>query len=389
MPKPDDGVDILYRLSPNQRTILDLIRSQDNVSRTELSRLSGLTPGALSRHVKELLAHSLVEEGERRSGHRGQPALPISIRANAAYSIGISFSLHEIEVVAIDFRGHVVDELTEPFAFADVGGLTAQCAGLVARIEAGPELRGARILGVGIAVPGYFQSDAPVRMETFDVLTALAGVDLEVFRAAFDRPTWVENNSSAAALAEFYNRSDPGVRNLVLVNVGYGFSAGFMIDGRLYRGRGGNAGEVGLLYPRGAARPSALDLVRTLAQAGRPVGSMSELSGRVLSGDPVIGDWVTRAGDQLRRVMNVIDFTIAPDEIVLGGQIPTELVRQLDDAIAGRSEPGMDRRFRRRISGLGPMASAIGAAFLPVYSTSSPMLGTATQAAQSLNHALL
>lgn len=374
MPEPANGDDIFYRLSPNQRTILDLIRSQGNVSRIELSRLTGLTPGALSRHIKELLAHSLVEEGERRSGYRGQPALPISIRADAAYSIGISFSLHEIEAVIIDFQGRSVAESTEPFAFSDVDGLIGQCSDLVSRIAASPQLRGKKILGVGIALPGYFQSDAPVKMDTFDALIVLAGVDLEVFRAAFDRPTWVENNSSAAALAEFYNRPDSGVRNLVLVNVGYGFSAGFMINGQLYRGRGGNAGEVGRLYPRGASRPSALDLVQTLDRAGQPVRSMVELSRIVAAGGPAVGSWVVRASDQLRHVMNILDFTVAPDEIVLGGQIPAELAQQLDATITARSDAAVDRQFRHRTSQLGPMAAAVGAAFLPIYWTSSPML---------------
>lgn len=379
MPVPDDGGDIFYLLSPNQRTILDLVRSQANISRVELSRITGLTPGALSRHIKELLAHSLVEEGERRSGFRGQPALPISIHANAAYSIGISFSLHEIEVVAIDFRGRPVADIAEPFDFRDVGGLTDQCGALVARIERTAPLRGQRILGVGIGVPGYFKSDAPVKMDTFAALSTLAGVDLEVFRDAFDRPTWVENNSSAAVLAEFYSRTDARVRNLVLVNIGYGFSAGYVIDGKLYRGRGGNAGEIGRFYPRGAPRPSALDLVQTLSAAGRRVRSMQDLADLVQADDPAVAEWVLRASDQLRHVMNVLDFTVAPDEIVLGGQVPVSLARQVGAAITARSNSATDRPFRHRTSELGPLASAIGAAFLPIYWTSSPMLKSRKQ----------
>lgn len=375
MSSDHDGDDPIYRLTSNQRAILDLIRGQGSLSRAELAVLTGLTPGSLSRQIQELLAHALVEEGERRSGRRGQPALPISIRAEAAYSLGLSFSLHEIEAVALDFKGRKVLERSCPFAFGSVAELIGQCGALVAEMEALPPLEGSRILGVGIALPGYFQSDEPLTMDTFDALVMLAGIDLDVFRTAFGRPTWVENNSSAAALAEYYNRLDSDVRNLVLVNVGYGFSAGFILDGRLYRGRGGNAGEIGLLYPRGTPRPSAIDLVRTLGAAGRPVRSRAELGRRVSAGGEPVSGWIARAGRQLRHVMDVIDFTVAPDEIVLGGQIPGELAVRLG-AAAAEAAGVPTRRARRHTSQLGPLAAAIGAAFLPIYRTSSPLLGT-------------
>jgi predicted NBD/HSP70 family sugar kinase len=202
----------------------------------------------------------------------------------------------------------------------------------------------------------------------------LAGIDLGVFREAFGRPTWVENNSTAAALAEYYSRLDPAVRSLALINVGYGFSAGFVIHGRPYRGRGGNAGEIGRLYPRGTPRPSALDLLHALEADGTPITSTAELAEIAHAGSASLSNWVARAGDQLRHAMDVLDFTIAPDEIILGGQVPTELLTRLSAAVAARSSSRTARQARYRTSQLGPLASAMGAAFLPIYQTSSPLL---------------
>lgn len=72
--------------------------------------------------------------------------------------------------------------------------------------------------------------------------------------------------------------------------------------------------------------------------------------------------------------MNILDFTLAPDEMILGGQIPEVLARELGAAIVGKAESS-GRPLNHRTSRLGPMASAVGAAFLPIYETSSHVLG--------------
>ena len=361
-------------LSRNQRSILELIRSRGNVSRAELASELGFTPGAITRQIQELLALSLVQEEERRSGMRGQPALPISIKADAAFSIGLTFSLHEISAVAIDFRGKRVAELTRTFSGRSAAELTQECGSLVKELERSPALRRQRILGVGIAVPAYFQSDAPVVMKTFDALTGLANHDLDIFRLAVGHPTWIENNSTAAALAEYYSRLNRDVRNLVLINVGYGFSAGYVLDAHLYRGRRGNAGEIGRLFPRGTPRPSVVDLVNCLKENGLAADSMDDIAQRIIEASAPVTAWIERAGRQLREAIDLVHFVLAPDEVVLGGQIPHVLAQRLGVAIADATAP-TDQPTPYRVSRLGPEASALGAAFLPIHQTSSPRLG--------------
>lgn len=366
----------LYTLSQNQRRLLDLIRDTGKISRAELAVEIGLTAGAVTRQIKELLLLGLVEEGERRSGLRGQPALPLSLRSDGAYSIGLSFSLYEIEAIAIDFCGQEVASLSHPFACENAEDLVVRCSTLVSRLLKTPSLKGQRILGVGIALPGYFQPGALVMMDTVDALAMLRGVDLDMFRKAFDRETWIENNSTAASLAEFYNRPDVAVRDLAFVNVGYGFSAGLVFDGQLYRGRGGNAGDIGQFYPRGTPRPSALDLVNTLNASGYSIASMQDLTDSVLQPNAVVDAWIERAGEQIAHVMMILDSTIAPDEIVLGGVIPKKLLDDLLHRIRLSFQQLRQPPLSLRVSALGTHSSAVGAAYLPIHQTCSPRLGT-------------
>lgn len=363
-----------FLLTPTQRLVLECVRNEAEISRTEIAGQTGLTPGALSRLMRELINLGLVREGRRIANGRGQPRLPILLASDAAWSIGLSFSMHEIEVVAIDFTGRRVAERVAPLRGAEADRILEDCAALIhAMIEAHEPL-GMPLLGVGIALPGYFRTDQPTRIDTFATLAPLAEVDLSSLSQRFGARTWVENNSSAAALSEFYQRPDRRMGTLALINVGFGFSAGFVVDGRLYRGRGGNAGEIGRLYPRGTPRPSALDLESILREAGYTVTSTADLA-RICTDPPdELVAWTRRAGQQLARAIEIVDLVVAPEEVVLGGQIPTDLAGLLEREI--RKSINLKHDVQLRLSALGPLAAAEGAAFLPLYHTFAPAPGS-------------
>ena len=364
---------IHYELSRNQRRILDLIRHQGPISRAELAVETGLTAGAVTRHIKELLQLSLVMEGARRSGMRGQPALPISIRPDAAHSIGVSFSLHEIEAVALDFCGNEITRVSEEFDCRTAEGLAFQCAALVTRLEKASRLGSGRILGVGVALPGSFISDnMPVTMNAIDVLSLFSDIDPDVFGMAFQCETWVEKSSSTAALAEYYDRTEARPRDLILVNIGYDFSAGYIVGGHLFRGRHSNAGDIGRFCPQGTSCPSMLDLVNDLNRAGRSVQTRKELRERIAASDPVVGTWVSRTGEQISHAISMLDSALAPEEIVLGGMLPEGLLAELLLEVRKRSYMFNQPMVSLRASRFGSCASAVGAAYLPIHQTCSP-----------------
>lgn len=359
-----------------QRLVLEYIRDGGAVARSEIAASTGINPGALSRLMRELIDAGLVHEGTRIRAGRGQPPLPLSLNPGAAWSVGLSFSLHEIEVVGIDFAGTCIAEQVVPLPDGDADVILTECARLIDAMVALAPQGERRPLGIGVALPGYFHRASPPQVETFAALAALSGLDLSGLSDRFGLPTWIENNSTAAALAEFYHRPDRQAGTLGLINVGYGFSAGFIVGGRLYRGRAGNAGEIGQVYPRGTPRPSVLDLCDTLAGVGHLVTSTRALADLCANPPIAFRDWVRRAGRQLAHAMNMIDLIVAPDELVLGGQIPTILAQQL---FAEVTAAGMDRRDHRiRVSELGPLAAAMGAAFLPLYHSFAPRFGTAS-----------
>lgn len=357
-------------LSQSQRATLEYIRGRGDISRVEIARLTGLTPGALSRVVRDLINMKLVQEGDRLPSRRGQPPLSLRLNKDAIWSIGVSFSLHEIEVVAIDFAGSIIEIVRTELSDRTAAEVLDDCTRMIDEViekQCGNGRSDAvkRLLGIGFALPGYFRADSPQKVESVSNLEILSKVNLAGLSAMFGHDTWFENNSTAAALAEYYHRSNRDTKSLAVINIGYGFSAGYVVSGKLYRGRQGNAGEIGRIYPRGAPRPSVVDLENTLRQEQIEISSTQELAALCKDPPQCLTAWLARAGEQLGHVIEMMDFILAPEDIVIGGQIPPELVKLLFQNIKATKVRGTNLSLRP--SKLAPQVAAHGAAFLPIY----------------------
>lgn len=101
----------------------------------------------------------------------------------------------------------------------------------------------ARLVGVGVAAPagnafdGTIQSPANLAWGTVNIRSAL--------EASVDVPVTVANDAGAAALGEFWYGAGRGTKHCVVVTLGTGLGAGFILDGRLLYGARGLAGELG------------------------------------------------------------------------------------------------------------------------------------------------
>lgn len=362
-----------FRLTNSQRLVIEHIRNQYPISRAELTTLSGLTAGGLSKLIRELIGLGLIQEGKRVPVPRGQPRVPLTLNTDTVWSMGVSFSLHEIEVAAIDFAGQLIASRAAPLPSGGARAIFDQCGQMLdcLRLQVGagrPEPCGA-----GVALPGYFNPDKPHTIRPPGPLMALADFDLSKLARLLGLPTFIENNSTAAALAEYYHRPQRALTSLTLINIGFGFSAGYVVNGQLYRGRDGNAGEIGRLYPRGTPRPSILDLLAVLQQRGTTISSSAALFAHCQHPDEALRGWVDRASEQLAHTISLIDHINAPADMVLGGQAPENLTEMLFVEVRERLGPNTPLR----LSPLIPKAAVHGAAFLPLYQNFSPFVGPA------------
>jgi ROK family len=250
------------KLNDSHRRIAMLIRQHQPVTRAQLARLTGLGSGPITQVTRDLLLAGLVREGDRLKGGRGQPALPLMLNPAGTLSFGVGMIPGRLRIVAIGFAGGVIDEELAPAVNNGPESVVATVREGIERICRKARLIDPdRILGVGFAVPGFFFADH-AHVRTVEEHSTWRAENLEaLFSRELGLPCWVENDATAAAIAEYY-RLNASPSALITVLINYGIGAGLVLNGRAYRGRHGNAGEIGAFFPLDMPRPSGTDLLK-------------------------------------------------------------------------------------------------------------------------------
>jgi glucokinase-like ROK family protein len=323
----------------NRSIVLDLIRTTGPLSRTAIARATALAKPTVSGIVEDLLDGGLVHEvGTGGSTVRGgrPPSLVAYNEAATAY-VGIDFGVHTTNVAVADGLGRIVSTQSAPSISNAPKRAITQVRRLAAKALADAGIDAARVQAVGAAVPGTVDRatgacvlapnlgwrDAPIR----DWLAEGFGV-----------PASVHNVTQAAAFAEGLAGAARGVREFVWVYAGTGVGAGIVVDGRIFPGRQGFAGELGHCPvaddgpPCNCGRTGCLEtlasgpaLVRAVASRTAPGASAPEDASAVihaaLDGDPVASGAVRDVGEYLGRGIAYLLNLLNPELIVLGGPL--------------------------------------------------------------------
>jgi glucokinase len=214
---------------------------------------------------------------------------------------------------------------------------------------------------------------------------------VEPVERAFDCETILENDGNAAAWGEYVLGAGRGARNLVYLALGTGVGGGIVLDGRLYRGSGGAAGELGHipLDPNGPAcgcgSTGCLEQLvsgTAIARSGAAVvaSGRSDALARLTEGGSVTAELVHRAaeagddasrellhetGTRLGRGLIALVNIFNPDRIVIGGGVAKIGAMLIDPALAevrARAMPPARYQVTIALSELGDRAAALGLA---------------------------
>jgi predicted NBD/HSP70 family sugar kinase len=324
----------------NQLRVLDTLQRQGSVSRAEIARQTGLSRTTVSNLVGNLLEDGVVVEqvGEERqpaSPSGGRPPTLLTLDPSAGAVVGIDFGHDEVRVAVADLAYTL---LSEASCALDVDhraddALSTACA-MVERVldDAGVERR--RVLGAGVAL------SAPVRAGTRAVASSAIfpdWIDKNVGEELGRRlrvPVYVGNDANLGALAEATFGAGRGVANLVYVMLATGVGAGLVLDGRLYEGDTGTAGELGhvVVAPDGLiCRCGNRGCLETIAGARAIVHALRQSHGGDLVLDDVLrlaeaGDAGARrvvadAGRAVGRALAGVCSVLDPRLVIVGGEV--------------------------------------------------------------------
>jgi predicted NBD/HSP70 family sugar kinase len=375
----------------NQRVILQAIRIHGPITRAELSRTTGLTAPAVANITRRLIQLDLVAEAGKRHGARGQPATKLVVRPDGCFALGVNIDRDHITVLVLDLSGRVRARATWEGVLAGPPAAAAQVSAMVARLLVKPDLRRARLIGVGVALPdGLAQTPLPDR----DPLRAWAEVDVgAVFAEALAEPArgrlpvFVENDAAAAAQGELQFGLGLKYDSFFYVLVSAGLGGGLVVDGEYFRGANGRSGEIGFLpiHSDRMAGRSLQDAVSLsalfvhLAKHGVSVTAPADLADLDASGRGLVEAWVDLAADVLTEPLLAVSWLVNPAAILLGGRLPSPLVERLADRLTDNLRhraPSAPVLAPVRRAAMSEDAPAIGAAILPFLADLLPSMSS-------------
>jgi predicted NBD/HSP70 family sugar kinase len=226
----------------NRDLVLQTIFSRDSISRAEAARVTHLTRTTVSDVVNGLLAEGLVEEVGHGESIGGKSPILLSIVADSRYLIGLNLAQDKFIGAVVNLRGEV-KEIVETPVRDDNGENALQLVYQILDQLTGKKLK--PIVGIGVGTPGLVNTREGIVVNAVN----LEWQDLplgQLLEKKYKLPVLVLNDSQAAAIGEFvYGSGHAPDENLIVVNVIHGIGAGILINGRLFQGDGGGAGEIG------------------------------------------------------------------------------------------------------------------------------------------------
>ncbi|MGW7578502.1 ROK family protein [Streptomyces sp. NPDC054765] len=307
----------------NSAVVLHALRAADSPTLTQLVQVTGLSRPTVEGVVEGLIEAGLVaeaaaEEGETR--RQGRPARRYRFRTEAGHLLGIEIGPHRVAALLSDLSGRVLDTAQRPVEeTAPADERLERVRAVVSDLLRRTGVPRSSLRAVGVAGPGIVETDGTVRLST--ALPGWTGLPLgERLRRSFRCPVLVENDANAAAVAEHWQGAATDSDDIVFVLAGLSPGAGSLIGGRLHRGFGGAAGEIGALHLLGReATPEKL-----LSTTGEPLHPLDEAQVAAVFAAAREGDAQAReAVDRFlwRLVHDVAALVLAldPELVVIGG----------------------------------------------------------------------
>lgn len=292
--------------------------------------------------------------------------------------IGIEVSANAMKVVSLDASGNLLE--ASSIAVEAGGDSSAELVALISGLEA----KHGKLGTIGIAVPGLISQDK-MRVAYSTRFPEHASIDIKQdILAATGLEATIENDANAAAYGEFRKGSGRGSDNLFYITLGKGVGGAFVIDGKIWRGAAGFAGEFGYLTINSEGMrledvASEENIVRrTRNRFNRDsTSSLNGLDEQAIGLEQIVA--AAENGDDFARLMlsrtgSYIGMGVASvinllniETIVIGGEIMEAEHLVLDSIVARAKELSFGPSFSKTtiVAGqLGSNSAAIGAALL-------------------------
>lgn len=360
-----------------------------NISCMELSKKMNKSLSLTSKFLNEMIEDQIVEENGYALSSGGRRPLMYRLRKDLMYIVSVAMDQLITRIVIMDMHNNFVTPVTKvelPLTNNYVALQTLTEA--IVKVIKDSEIDKDRIAGIGIGMPGFVDPQAG---HNYTFLGANISKQIKISTGI---PVFIENDSSSIALAEYYFGS--ATDNSMIINFNWGVGLGIIINGELYRGANGFAGEFshipmfknGKLCSCGKigcleTESSFIYMINT-AEERIKEGKQSSMAGRltadknyeeksrlfadaVTNGDSLAIELVSEVGYNIGSGIAILIHLFNPGKIILSGRgalMGNIWLTPMQQALNEMCIPKLARFTEISVSKMGYESELIGAAIL-------------------------
>lgn len=363
------------------------------LSCSDLSLLTNKSLPFVTKSLNDLIADGSVVETGLANSTGGRRAQMFSLKPDLHYIVSVAVDQLNTKIKIMDMHNNAVSETEriELHLKNNPNALEQLRDGIVAFISK-CDVDVAKIIGIGISMPGFIDVKKGIN---HSFLNSPETDIISYIQEKIDLPVLIDNDSSLIALAEMRLGSAQDRKNVMVINIGWGVGLGMILNGALFRGHNGFAGEfshipvfkdnqkicscgkTGCLETE-----TSLFVILQKAIAGLGKGRMSVLKdlslddpeiscdaiiGAASRGDTFAVEFFSEAGYNLGLGISILLTLFNPELIILSGRGAAAgklWLAPIQQAINEHCIPKIAEDTQIKISNLGNKADLIGAAAL-------------------------
>lgn len=226
----------------NAALILDIVREAGEISRIDIAKKSRLSPPAVSVIIAELLEKDLLLEMGKAPSTGGRRPRLLTFNPKAGYLIGVDVGSTKMLGGILDLGGNITSTLEYPTVNTEAP--LERLVKLIQELIANSNLDRDKIRGVGVGIPGVVNPRDKVANFSPGVGWDNINIAQEVSQA-IGLPVWTDNEANAKVQGEFWKGELCGVDQGLCLTIGHGIGVGLLLNGEVYLGKQGAAGEIG------------------------------------------------------------------------------------------------------------------------------------------------